>query len=372
MKGLIKIVFLDIYSLYKKFFRWNIEKIKISLFSFLLGILVSIPFFLIAWIIAYFSNIDWMQIVSALLYQNSLILDIIMNNPVTFFSVSIFFVLWVISLLFWIFYSIILLFKLSLNFIKGDYKLEFKKDYFNFKIILNFFKLLNLNFLILLWIFLIYLLEMFIVVLLFWGIWNIQTMMLGGSKIFPIISLILFIIFALVFFYSIYRLIFSFIILIDDKHNKWSIDCIKKSYKLTSSKLSFFKFILLGFLLLLVSIPWATYSKYLDNTYNKINDYIYYSNLWDKDQKKLLKTSKAYYYNNLNIEYASYDKVKLNSDLSFFNNMQKIYFVISYLLFYWIMYMFFVSFYIRELKKSWEHFKWVKSFIKKIKEHKVL
>jgi hypothetical protein len=324
----------------------------VSLFSFLLWIIVSIPFFLIAGVIAYFSNIEWMQVVSALLYQNSLVLDIISNNPFTFFSVSLFFVLWVIALLFGIFYSISLLLKLSLNFLKGKYKLKLKKDYFNVKIILNFFKLLNLNTLILFWIFLVYLLVMFILIMLFWWISSIQEALLWWSKVFPILSFVLFIIFVLVFFYVVYRLIFSFIVLLDDKHHKWSIDCIKKSYKLTSSKLSLFRFVITGFILLLLSLPFWTYSKYLDNTYSDLKNYQNYVKLSDDKKSEIKKSNKAYYYDTLSIEYSSYDSTKVYNELSYFKNMQRIYFVISYLLLYWVVYMFFVSFYIRELKKE--------------------
>jgi len=209
---------------------------------------------------------------------------------------------------------------------------------------------------------------MYIVILLFWGIWNINALMLSGSKVFPILSLILFVLFTFITLYVIYRLIFSFIILIDDEKNTWAVYCIKKSYKLTTSKLSLLKFVLLWFLLLILSIPWASYSKYLDSKYNDIRNYIIYYNLSDTEKSDLLKSSRSYYYNDLKLEYSWYNEKTLNSDLSYYNNMQRIYFVFSYLLLYWVVYMFFISFYVRELKKDKSYFKAVKNYINKVKD----
>jgi hypothetical protein len=58
-------VYLDILTVYKNFVHWNISKIIISIVSFLFGILLALPFLLLAGFIAYLSPIDWKSIIGA-------------------------------------------------------------------------------------------------------------------------------------------------------------------------------------------------------------------------------------------------------------------------------------------------------------------
>ena len=81
---LLKCIVSDVLKLYKKFFAWNASNVLISTFTFLLGIVLSLPFFIVAILIAVFSNIEWMQVVSSLLTGQDMIASIIFEHPYVF------------------------------------------------------------------------------------------------------------------------------------------------------------------------------------------------------------------------------------------------------------------------------------------------
>ena len=53
--GVIK----DILKLYKNFIHWNLSKISIGVFSFLIAFAVMIPFLLITFFLFFILNVDW-------------------------------------------------------------------------------------------------------------------------------------------------------------------------------------------------------------------------------------------------------------------------------------------------------------------------
>ena len=56
----------DVLILYKNFIHWNISKVLIALCSFLLGVLLAIPFFLVAFVVSLLGPIDWGELIGNL------------------------------------------------------------------------------------------------------------------------------------------------------------------------------------------------------------------------------------------------------------------------------------------------------------------
>lgn len=351
---LLKWIVLDVLKLYKNFFAWNASKILISTFTFLLGIVLSLPFFIIAILIAVFSNIEWMQVVSSLLTGQGMIANIIFEYPFVFWSVAIFFVLGIIAIIFWMSYSILLINKLNFNYLKDKTDILFKKtEYYNFKRIWVYFKLLCLNSLIILGIWISFLIIMFIFTLLFWWANEVKESLWGSEvTFFSILSFIVFMCFVLISFYAIYRLLFSFIILIEDKKYNSAIYYIKKSLKVTSSKKSLFRFLVVMFALIIVSMPvWYTW-EYLENKYYGLENYSKYIMLGDESKENLKSDDGWYYFINLELEYTGVSEEEINSNIKYYYFMQRLYFIFSFLVIYWLTHMVLVSFYVRELKNS--------------------
>jgi len=61
-----RLVIEDIILLYRNFIHWNISKLIIALWGFVLGMIMSIPFFVVVLILASIDPIDWTQILGYL------------------------------------------------------------------------------------------------------------------------------------------------------------------------------------------------------------------------------------------------------------------------------------------------------------------
>jgi len=58
-KKLIKNIFSDVLFLYKNFIHWNLSKICINIASFLLGIVLALPFFLLLLFLMWIDPLVW-------------------------------------------------------------------------------------------------------------------------------------------------------------------------------------------------------------------------------------------------------------------------------------------------------------------------
>ena len=254
MTELIKTTLSNFSILYKNFLHWNISKILINIFSILLWLLFSIPFFLVLFLMVYFDPINWKEIISSYVNTQSIWLSFLTAVSTHAFYVLIEVLLLVIAIwwfLFWYSYRVVLFSKLNMDYLgweKTPY--FFKNIYFDFKYIFKYLAIVSWIWLILLVPFLIFLILMIIFVFLFWWIDEIYKTMLGSQiNIFSMVSLITFLILTLVFVYLSYRLSYTYILMLDEnkdelKDKSW-LYFVKKSFQITSWIKKLFKFLVL-------------------------------------------------------------------------------------------------------------------------------
>ncbi len=254
MTNLIKITLNNFSILYQNFLHWNISKILINIFSILLWLLFSLPFFGILCLMVYFDPINWKEIISSYVNTQSIWLSFLTAISTHVFYVLIEVLLLVIAIwwfLFWYSYRMVLFSKLNMDYLTWEKTPYFLKNiYFDFKYIFKYLAIISWTWLILLIPFLVFLILMVVYVFVFWWIDEIYKTMLGSQiNIFSMISLITFLILTLVFVYLSYRLSYTYILMLDGnkdelKDKSW-LYFVKKSFEITSWIKKLFKFLVL-------------------------------------------------------------------------------------------------------------------------------
>ncbi len=352
MLNLIKNVFWDIISLYRNFFSWNASKILIYLFTWLLWLLFSLPFFIVSIVVAYFSPVEWWKILTSIFTDWWLFRQSIDSYIYLFSFVWAFFVFWVMAFFFWSSYSSVLLFKLSNNYLDKKYTIFLKWKYYNFRKIFTYFKIVLLFMILSIAFLLVFSLLIFLLTLLFWWVWEVTASLESGNiNLYSILSFIIALIFFWVWLYITYRLIFTFIVLARDSKNNWAIYIIKKSYNLTSKLKSFLRFVILLIIMFVASLPVSYLWDYLDYKYNSLKDYIWYVSLDEETKDLLLAWDNSYYYISLELEYKWQQYDDLVPSFEIYSLVQKFFYLFYFLFVTWVSNMFLTSFYIRELKK---------------------
>lgn len=261
MINILKQIFFDLTLLYKNFLHWNISKILISIFSFLLWALLSLPFFALSIWLAYFDPIDWKDIIYSFYTIKSFWLSFMTALSSHLFYVIIEWFLIILAIGFFMFgysYKIITITKLYFSYLKWE-KLSFMKNiYFNIKKILSYLSVISWIALILSLPFLFFIIVFFILLFSFWWIEEVSNMLANYwvTNMFSITAWIFFFICILVFLYLAYRLTFACIVILDENYDetqKW-IFYIKESFKITSW-IKIFKFLLVILIFSIIMIP---------------------------------------------------------------------------------------------------------------------
>ena len=339
----IKNAFCDSAMLYKNFFHWNISKILIFFWSIALGFLFVLPFIFIFIVYSFLYHVDSTQ----------LIWGMFNGNPMNNFFWNI--ILMLIVIVFAIIYSYwnILLLNVNNSYIEWK-KLEFKKnDYFKFHKVIKFFNLTVLNALILL-------LPILTVIVLMWILFLISGdmsqiyEMVSSSPInyFTILSFVIAFLWIVWFVYITYRTIFSYLVYLEESHISKKVkllDCIKISFNKTKKFKSFFKFLVLIVLFLIISLPIKFVWVMLDNNLKMVSDYSVYQNLSEENKEKVME-SNSNYYSALEVEFRWYNDERLEK-IARKNEIHMVLFtILSFLFLNWLFLMIMTSFYKRELK----------------------
>ena len=344
MLSLIKITFNSLFFIYKNIFHWILSKILIVLSTFIMWILVALPFVLLAILIIYLSPLT---LSNFLIWVENILSEFLLNKWWALI-VGILFIFSVLFFLITINYKRVLLAKLNFSYIKWE-KLNFlQNEYFNIKLIS---KNIKISLFILLWILLITILFgifWIILVLFFWWLDNINNIMaINWINAFSIISLILTIFYSLVILYFLYRTYFSlYIILEDDK--KTAFKAIKKSIKKTRKIKKMFKFILIFLLFSVLLLPINYVGQYIDFDSKKLE---YYINIKNKTILKQELTDKENVdYTFLDNEFWKYNNKELIEKYNKNSIINTIYFVLHFLLIFGIFDLVLANFYKREIK----------------------
>lgn len=317
---MLKNIFSDIILLYKNIFFWF--KIKLSAFILWIfsGFIALIPSSIIT--IIYYWNI-WEKSFN--------IFQITPENLDNYFLIFLVFLNY-FTLIIWFLYSYIFLIKFNLEIIEKRKKFDFKilKNFINKKNFTRFFSISTIFLCIVLFSFFIlwFIYNQILDIPKFKGSinlffltwetdWNIWLLALS---IIPII---------LWFFYLIYKIIFSFVFMVDKE--SCTIESIKLSFKNTSFK----KFIKTLFVLLLILFPFLIMNYFFDKIIIKSKE-----NLFEIIKYRELKEK-----NNFSDEEKKvFDILNLKYFWANQNDLNKVY-IFSLVILFWVEFLWFLLIY---------------------------
>lgn len=340
-------VILDIVFAYKNFIHWNISKILISLWCFILWVILSLPAFIVAIVVGLLDPIAWSEII---VYMLSWSTDVsyqliwwVAMYPYNLVLMLFIIVVWICLFLLWSCYALFLKAELSLWYTKSK-KLKYSKNhYFNRSYILRFIGIICWSFTymlapVVIWVGLVFFMY------LFYNIW-----FLGFDGLSIWIWIYTFILMCAEL-YLLYRIMFGYVLLADDtkkKHLKNSIHYVKKSIDITKWK-SFLKFIVLYILFVLFVAPSTLLDNYLEQQWGLMRDaMVYNSGLLQN-----LEPEQVQYYEYISKEYSDLTNEELSSKLSSLAALRFMLYFASYLLVSGIFVLMVTSFYKRVLVKK--------------------
>jgi len=341
---LLKKICVDISFLYKNFLHWNISKILILIASFLVWALLSLPFFLLMWILALIDPIDWSSIFASdiNIYMN--IAQYLTIHPFYLLAEFILFIIGITFLFLWMSYQIILESNLYLHYFKKE-KLPFKNNYyFDASKVSTYFGILG-------WIMIYLLLPIIVLIISFLVLFLIYKFLFVPEMILSAWVFIALVICFIWFLYLSYRLSFSYLVFLDrdntaEKQKPKSY--VKKSLSLTSWKV-FFKFLPIVIIFTILLAPMNIIGASIENNINDIRNYFWYKS----GQIQMVDDSDRFEYEYLQSLFVEDTDEELIWDLQFLYTQQVIFTVLAFLFIGWLFTMIMTSFYKRALILQW-------------------
>lgn len=271
MLQIIRHILSDCSILYKNFLHWNMSKILIYITSFLLWLVLSLPFFVLLGICMYFDPIEWKDIIYNYYTTQTPGVSFwiaLMSHYLYIIWEAFLFILWAWFFFFWLSYRVVLFAKLNLWYLKWDVLAYLKNHYFHIKTIWKYLWVMSYVALVFLTLFLIFVLLLVVYVFTLWGVDQIYSMLYGGGiNMFSILSLWTFLMLFLVFIYLAYRMNYSYIIMVDEdryKDSQKAIFYVKESFRITTW-VKVFKFLLVVILFSIVLLPFDIIGEYLSD-----------------------------------------------------------------------------------------------------------
>jgi len=338
MFNFIKNTFVSVILLYKNFFHWNINKILISIWSNILSFLVALPFLILLFFVSYLFGIDIKWLFNTLLNHN------LSSN--LFVNIAFIFISFVFILVYT--YKYILISKINLDYLKWKKTKLLKNYYYKPKILKKFILLNLLNIWLFLSLTIIFALVFVILYYVFWWIEWIQAYLWEWFKnIFSILSLLLFICYIVSFIYLIFRIIFSYFVLIENKWKKITVfDCFSKSFSLTKWYTKFLKFFSLIVIFGIFFIPSFITISFFETNMSNIDQYFAYKYGIVEEKRDDINSQ------SLNLMFSSYSKDELTNLYKEYSIYVLLINIFNYLVFFWMYPMILASFYKKELLKN--------------------
>jgi len=337
----------DISFAYRNFLHWNISKIIISLWSFLLGVILSLPVFTIIIIIWIVDPVNWSEVIAYAL-SGSTEVSIELISALAMHPYNIAFMLLLLAtfislFLLWNSYGLFLRAEVSLWYVKQK-KLKYKKNYY-FKV-----AFIQKCIAIFCWSFMYLLVPVIIwagllfFTYLFYNAWILSFD--GLSIIVALITLILII----CELYLLYRLLFGYIIFADHakkKHTHTALHYVKESIKITKWRV-FFKFMFLYILFVVLIAPGILLDGYFETQWAIMRDAI----LYNSGLLQNLEPQQVQYYEYISQEYNDMTNEEISSKLDSLAALRFILYIVMYLLVSGVFVLWTTSFYKRVLVKK--------------------
>ncbi len=329
----------DIWYMYKNFLHWNISKIIIFIWGLMLGVIIASPILLITIIVGLIDPISWGQIAAYGLWWTDPSLELIASLTQHPFWLSVMIFLIIATL--WFFFSgtaygIFLLARLSLKYIERK-RLSYTKNlYFSKQHIRSFFAMVC-------WGSLYLLIPPFIGLVLIALVYSQNT----SISLFQNLTIIVILWVIIIWVYMIYRVIFSYLILADQKKSEAPRSgkyYIASSRTLTQWK-NFWKFLfILGVYMLFMS-PFNSYEQYL----NRQMQYMWSALAYKTGQISNIDESEKKYYEFISANYKDMENNELQESITAVYRISILYTIIMYLVFWGLFIMTLSSFYKRVL-----------------------
>ena len=349
MFWLIKHVFKDVSILYKNFLHWNISKISIWIFGFLIALTIMIPFLLITFLLLFILNVDWYSYTGHLV-NGSLTHEMVLHKD--FFLWAF---MWIINIVVFFLgwsYAKVIYFDMNLKYLDHKKPKYNKMRFFHFPIIWNYYKMSSLIALILS-------IPLIIWVILFslivsWAGWvnNAGVLLTNGNTALAMWLLVLAILVTVSFIYLSYRFYYSYILFVknhDSEHMDFSAkDCIRKSWNITKWFKKLLKLVWILFIFAVILLPFNIVEESLNNTYEDIRNYQIFTEVSESTQLQL-QESDPYYYGSLAIKYQQVSADDLQKNIQIYYNLIIFFNIILFLFISWVIEMVMVSFYKRVL-----------------------
>ncbi len=331
--------------LYKNFIHWNISKLCIMVTSFLLGVIMALPFFLVVIVLFFLDPISRIDIFSSSWASHTVAIELfsqLLSHPIYVIFETIFFLIGAFFFVVGTSYSIALNTKLSLSYVSGA-PLGYKQNYYFSREVISqyiriFFRALGYLLLPLVWGVVLFVI-LFVLynqgVISFWIISNL--------------SLYVTIIVALVFWYISFRISFAYVLMFESGKQEDFLSpkqILSDSFALTKGKIVF-PFILFIFLFGLIVGPFASYGERLERISDDKKAYLSYST-----GKTPINTKQAELdYQSLQSVYGQLPDEQVLSSLVWTQRQIFFYTIIGFLLIEGLFQMLLVSFYLHFLKK---------------------
>lgn len=333
----------DVLFVYRHFLHWTLSRIIVSVWSIILGIILSLPFFLVAVILAWIDPIPWLLYFQENASDAQIALDHLANHPYWFMSIVFFLLVSGIFFLLASSYSLLLFARISYKYTQRKL-LPYKKNlYFSRKHIATFLSLFSLNFLYLLAPALVWSVGAFVLYFLY------HTELIWFSLLsYSLLGLTLVFIFAL--WYVSYRILFGYIILATHKDASLVHSArkyIQSSLKITQGK-NILKFFFLLAIYALITFPFQYIDTSISLKITSMQDALNY-------KSKLVENideSEMSYYRYLSEEYDEYSNQEIIDSIMMYSRLSVAYFVFYNLVFWGLFVMLLSSFYVRVLRKD--------------------
>lgn len=279
MIQVIKNIFFDISLLFRNFIHWTSSKIVIYILSFLLWLLLSLPFLIILWILVFLDPINWNDIVFNFTTTQSVWLAFLEAISTHFIYLIFEVLIAVLAISFFAFgysYYILPLTNVYLSYQKWE-KLPISQNiYFDFKSIKKYLYIVWWQSLAFLIPFLVFIIVFFVLIFSFW--WVEKVFSTYQNEMFSYFSLslwITFLILFLVFIYLAFRVSFAVILFLDKNKNpeeKSWLFYVKDSFNI-SSWLKIFKFLWVLIIYTIILMPFNFLFSFLWDYENWIIDF---------------------------------------------------------------------------------------------------
>lgn len=336
----------DVLILYKNFIHWNISKVLIAFCSFLLGVLLAIPFFLVAFVVSLLGPIDWGELIGNLALGQSVwyeVLGSFLDSPVYVAISAVFVILGVIAMILWMNYNMLLHTNLYMSYAKGKKLPYFSNLYFHRTMFCYYTKVFFrvLGYVLTPWI---------IFIVFFVALYALHYVWFLGEWVLVVLSLIAFVFCVLAFLYISFRFAFVYMVMLDKK-DILKFDNISKVLQKSREITRWWiilPFLWVVLLFTIVFSPFHMVETYLHTNQEEAKQYLSYKT-W---QTKILSQEAQLDYQFLQEQFSGKTDNEIISKIIWLWRGELVFAIVSFLILQWVFQMLLVSFYMHFLVKN--------------------